>query len=367
MGLADIRSLCLLKAIRPSPSIAQPLYSVGYTEHPPLLLPTMQSFWIDKLVAGEILIIDGGTGSELQRRGVAMDVNAWSGAAALGHEALLREIHEDYIGAGAEVITANTFGTTRFVLASAGLEEEFERINRRAMRAARDARDAAAAGPVAIAGSLSCLPPGNDPAAYPAARNELDAYRELAELLVSEGADLIALEMMEDTVHARLLMTAAVETGLPVWLGVSTRLSEAGDRLVGFDFPDTPLADPLEALIPMQPAVVNVMHTPPEAVGPALDELQRLWDGPCGVYPELGDFELPDWQFTQPLTPGEFVNLAAEWVRRGARLLGGCCGTLPEHILALKEARQDLLAARQDGSNCPLRDAGASATRVSEE
>ena len=302
----------------------------------------MESFWIDKLDADEILIIDGGTGSELQRRGVAMDFNAWSGAAALGHEALLRQIHRDYIRAGAEVITANTFGTTRFVLASAGLDDEFQRINRRAMRAAREARDDAAAGPVAIAGSLSCLPPGNDPAAYPDSRVEFDAYRELAALLASEGADLIALEMMEDTVHARMAMSAAIETGLPVWLGVSARLNEAGDRLVGFDFPNTPLADSLEALIPMQPAVVNVMHTPPEVVSPALVELQRVWDGPIGVYPELGDFEAPNWQFTQQLTPGEFVGLAAEWVRQGARLLGGCCGTLPEHILELKESEQDL-------------------------
>ena len=312
--------------------------------HPPT---TMESFWIDKLDADELLIIDGGTGSELQRRGVAMDANAWSGAAALDHEALLRRIHRDYIRAGAEVITANTFGTTRFVLASAGLDDEFERINRRAMRAAREARESASAGPVAIAGSLSCLPPGNDPAAYPDPRDELDAYRELAALLASEGADLIALEMMEDTVHARMAMSAAVETGLPVWLGVSTRLSEAGGRLVGFDFPNTPLADPLEALIPMQPAVVNVMHTPPEAVGPALDELNRRWDGPCGAYPELGDFAAPDWQFTRQVSPEAFLALAIGWVRQGARILGGCCGTTPEHILALKQAEQELLAARK--------------------
>lgn len=307
----------------------------------------MESFWIDKLLADEILIIDGGTGSELQRRGVAMDTNAWSGAAALGHEALLRQIHRDYILAGAEVITANTFGTTRFVLASAGLDNEFERINRRAMRAVREAREDAAAGPVAIAGSLSCLPPGNDPAAYPDPHGELDGYRELAELLAAEGADLIALEMMEDTVHSAMAMAAALETGLPVWLGVSTRLSDRGDSLVGFDFPDTPLAEPLEALVPMNPAVVNVMHTPPEAVGPALEELRHYWSGPCGVYPELGDFSAPDWQFTRQLAPDEFVAHAVAWVEQGARVLGGCCGTFPEHIRALKEAERDLRAARR--------------------
>ena len=306
----------------------------------------MESFWIDKLAAAEILIIDGGTGSELQRRGVAMDANAWSGAAALGHEALLREIHADYIRAGAEVITANTFGTTRFVLESAGLDHEFERINRRAMRAARDARKAAAAGPVAIAGSLSCLPPKNDPAAYPDPQTESDGYRELAALLASEGADLIALEMMEDTVHARMAMSAALETGLPVWLGVSTRLSDTGDRLVGFDFPDTSLAEPLNALIPMNPTVVNVMHTPPEAIRPALEELRRLWDGPVGVYPELGDFSAPNWQFTQQLAPDEFVAHAIAWVGQGARLLGGCCGTTPEHIRVLSDSKEALRSAR---------------------
>lgn len=73
-----------------------------------------------------------------------MDAHAWSGAAVLEHEGLLREIHADYMRAGAEVITANTFETTRFVLASAGLEERFEEINRAAMRAAREARDATA-------------------------------------------------------------------------------------------------------------------------------------------------------------------------------------------------------------------------------
>ena len=306
----------------------------------------METFWIERLRADEILIVDGGTGSELQRRGVAMDAHAWSGAAALTHARLLREIHADYIRAGAEVIIANTFGTTPFVLASAGLGDRFEQINRAAMRAARDARDAAAERPVAIAGSLSCLPPGFDPAAYPDRRTELDGYRELAGLLAAEGADLIALEMMEDTVHASLAMAAALDTGLPVWLGVSTRLAADGATLVGFDFPDTPLGEPLDALIPMNPAVVNVMHTPPEATGPALDEVRRRWGGAIGVYPELGYFSAPHWQFTQQLAPDDFVSRAMDWVRQGARLLGGCCGTLPEHIRALKEAEGALHAAR---------------------
>ena len=306
----------------------------------------METGWLRQLHADEIVLLDGGTGSELQRRGVSMSAAAWSGAAALTHKALLREIHEDYIRAGAQVITTNTFATTRFVLESAGLGDAFETINRRAVEAAMEGRDAAARRPVAIAGSLSCLPPRLDVAAYPDASRERDAYRELAQLLAASGVDLIALEMMEDTVHAAMAMEAALDVGLPVWLGVSTRLSDRG--LVGFDFPDTPLSAPLQALIPMNPAVVNIMHTPPEAVEPALKELKQRWSGPVGAYPELGDFTPPQWQFTHPNAPADLVSHAVRWVRAGARLLGGCCGTTPEHIRALRDARRELRAARTD-------------------
>ena len=111
-------------------------------------------------------MLDGGTGSELRRRGVRLDEAAWSGLASLTHYDVLREVHADYIAAGADVITTNTFGTTRFVLEAAGYGERFATINRRAVDAAREARDASGRD-VAIAGSMSCLPPRFDVRAYP--------------------------------------------------------------------------------------------------------------------------------------------------------------------------------------------------------
>ena len=307
----------------------------------------LETTWLDKLRADRIVLIDGGTGSELQRRGVSMSRDAWSGVAAYTHKDLLREIHEAYILAGAEVITTNTFGTTRFVLDSAGLGDEFSTINRRAVEAATEARATAAQHPVAIAGSISCLPPRLDVAAYPDARTERDAYRELAHFLAEGGVDLIALEMMEDASHASMAMEAALEVGLPVWLGISTRYSDRDRTLVGFDYPDTPLSVPLETLAPMNPTVINIMHTPPEAIEPAIKQLKEYWTGPFGVYPELGDFSAPDWRFTNEIPPQDFVAYAACWVREGARLLGGCCGTTPSHISALRCALGDLQALRQ--------------------
>ncbi len=306
----------------------------------------METNWHDRLCANDIVLLDGGTGSELQRRGVAMNRDAWSGVAAYTHKELLREIHADYIEAGAEIITTNTFGTTRFVLEAAGLGDEFTNVNRLAIEAAVEGRDMAAQSSVAIAGSISCLPPRLDVAAYPDESSERDGYHELVEVLAEGGVDLIALEMMEDTHHAVMAMEAALSVGLPVWLGVSCRFANDGETLVGFDFPETPLTDPLRTLIPLGASVVNVMHTDPEAVGQAIAEVRALWPGPVGVYPELGDFSAPNWNFTSSPSPADLAQEALSWVESGARLLGGCCGTTPDHIRGLRDALPDLRAAR---------------------
>jgi homocysteine S-methyltransferase len=306
----------------------------------------METTWQSRLRADEPVLLDGGTGSELQRRGVAMNRDAWSGVAAYRHKDLLREIHADYIRAGAEIITTNTFGSSRFVLEAAGAGDEFRKINRLTIEAAMEARDLAAQEPVAIAGSISCLPPRLDVTAYPDEQTERDAYRELADTLAESGVDLIALEMMEDTHHARMAADAALSVGLPVWLGVSCRLAEDGATLVGFDFPDTALSEPLDALLPLDISVVNIMHTDPEAVAQALREVKLRWSGPVGVYPELGDFSAPNWNFSNLITPAEFVESVIQWVRQGPRILGGCCGTTPDHIRALPDALPDLTAAR---------------------
>ena len=122
--------------------------------------------WSEKLSCDEVVLIDGGTGSELKRRAVPMSASAWSGLAVHTHPEVVRAVHTAYIHAGAEVIIANTFGTARSLLQAAGIGNEFERINRRAVELAFEARDAAgkSAVDVAIGGSLSNL---NFPPFYP--------------------------------------------------------------------------------------------------------------------------------------------------------------------------------------------------------
>lgn len=293
--------------------------------------------WQAKLDRGDLLILDGGTGSELQRRGVPMTLANWSGVAVHTHPEVVREVHAAYIEAGADVITTNTFGTSRFLLEPAGLENEFEAINRRAVAAAREAIDASERD-VVLAGSISNLPPNMNPRDYPAPERELAELSEQASLLADCGVDLIALEMMQDTRHAKRAMQAALGTGLPVWLGVSCRLHSDGADLVSFDLPNVDFRAPLDTLIAMGPSVVNVMHSPVDAVLQAIDMVRERWGGPLGVYPELGDFQAPQWQFDMAVPPSTLVEHARRWVDRGVSLVGGCCGTTPEHIAALKKA-----------------------------
>jgi homocysteine S-methyltransferase len=284
----------------------------------------MNDRWRVILKHGGTLLLDGGTGSELRRRGMGLDAATWSALAPLTHYGLLRSIHADYIAAGADVVTTNTFATSRFVLEAAGRGGDFEAINERAVAAAREARDASGRD-VAIAGSISCLPPRFDVHAYPDERAESAAYLELAETLAEAGADLLLLEMMQETRHAPLACAAASAVGLPVWLGVSCRAG-AGGTLVGFDFPLVPLAATLDALLPFAPHAVTVMHSPVAAVPAALRELRARWRGPLGAYPEL-DAAL--------VTPAALAAQAEDWIAAEARIVGGCCGTTPEHIRAL--------------------------------
>ena len=294
----------------------------------------------------ELTVIDGGTGTELRRRGFPVRDDVWTALAAVTHYPLLRDIHADFLRAGADVITANTFATTRFVLEGAGLAALHERLNRRSVAAALEAR--AAVGRAArVAGSLSCLPPAFDVARYPPAAVEARDYHALADLLADAGCDLLVLEMMQDTVHAPRACAAARASGLPFWLGVSARLE--GDRLVAYDLPDVPLEASLDALLPYEPAAVCIMHTPLDAVLPALDLLRTRWPGPLGAYPELGvrpgfgpganPEPRPDTfsPFSRPDTL--LVAEARGWVAAGATIVGGCCGTTPADIRGLAELR----------------------------
>ena len=320
----------------------------------------------NKLSKQEIIILDGAIGSEIARLGGTMDSAAWCGVANKTHPEVVRRIHEEYLRAGADVVTANTFATNRHVLAGAGLADEAVSITTRAVELAREAVDKLAPHrPIAVAGSMSntvAWIPGTvspDPRFFPTPAEEIENYREMAETLATAGVDLIVMEMMFDIDRASRAVAAAVETGLPVWIGTSCSLladgsvgawnkhmEEPADRFAPSDVEQESksFGPVIEAMMSFEPQVMGIMHSTIETMGPGLKALFDRWHGPVMAYPETSS------QIRRgvghSIEPAVFAGHCRDLVQGGVQIIGGCCGTTIEHIRAMVNELPDAIGAR---------------------
>ena len=290
---------------------------------------------MQRLHNGARLLIDGATGTEIERRGVPMVDKAWNSAGALTHPDIVRQVHEDYIRCGAQIVISNTFSTSRHVLQDAGLEEHFEFLNRRGIELAREARTNMRAPNVLVAGGITY---GSFTAKKPSSRQLQANVEEQAGIMAAAGADLIMLEMMTDVAHTLILLDAAQKSGLPVWVGFSCTVDEHGVvRLLN----GPTLVEGLEGIKGKDIPLVSIMHTEVEYIDACLDVLQANWSGPIGVYAHSGMFVAPHWIFEDTISPEEYASAAAQWVNRGVQVIGGCCGIGVEHIRLLKNIVPD--------------------------
>ena len=312
----------------------------------------------EKLAAGDVVVLDGATGTEVARLGGDMNPAAWCAVANRTHPETVRRVHESYLEAGADVITTNTFATCRHVLEGAGLGDETVAINRRAVELAREARDRVAPErPVAIAGSMSntvaWLPGtvGPDPAYLPSTEKEAANYREMADTLAEAGCDLLVMEMMLDVERATRVTEAALATGLPVWVGISTSRGPDG-TMIGWDIegeengrlpedyspPREALETIVDALVALGPRVVGIMHSSVESTYPGLQVLFERWGGPVMAYPEAMRFDSVSHLARVLVEPEDFASHCRRWVEGGVQIIGGCCGTTVSHIRAMVDA-----------------------------
>ncbi len=289
-----------------------------------------------KLQQGQIILLDGATGTELEKRGVPMNSKAWSAEAILTHPKIVQAVHEDYIQAGVDIITVNSFSTARHMLLPAGLTGQFERLNRAAVKIALRARDKTARAPVAIAGSIAPTTFCSDATkCYPPLSEALSWYVEQAELLVECGVDLLLIEMIEDIEQGSLAVQAACSTGLPVWLGFSCQRNETGEIMLWER--EHSLMDGVQAISKIGGSAALIMHTEVADTTEALTLLKSCWQGTLGAYAHSGRFINPNWQFNDIISPAEYVAAAEQWIKMGATIIGGCCGIGPAHIRELKK------------------------------
>ena len=295
----------------------------------------------DKSDNGDIVLLDGGTGSEIERQGVKMNDLAWCGIAHMEQPEVVRKVHESYIHAGADVIIANTFSTAPHILQRLGLEDKIAEINQSAVRLALQARDNTGQD-VCIAASMSSTP-AFDSVRMPTDDAAREGYLRQAELLVEAGAELIIAEMMRDIDNARIVVGAARSTGIPVWTGFSAFINNDNDvtnyvSIRGLELEILPFKNMVEEVLSVGCDAAGVMHTSVHHTGPALTELNKLWGGPVFAYAESGHFVPPSWKFEDIISPQDYLGYARRWTNQGVKVIGGCCGIGPEHIRVLRES-----------------------------
>ena len=198
-------------------------------------------------------MIDGATGTECEVRGVPQLEHAWNGGAALSHPDIVRSIHEDYIGLGAQIVITNTFGTSKHALTEAGVGDQFAEYNQRAVQLALEARTNKQADDVLVAGGISYWSwTGN----HPPLEDLRDAVAEQALVMRDAGADFIMLEMMIDIHKMKVTLESALACGLPVWVGLSCRPNEDGVMCL---YNGETLADTIVALRGYEVPLLNIV------------------------------------------------------------------------------------------------------------
>jgi len=269
------------------------------------------------------LLLDGATGTELERRGVRSDLPLWSSWALLEAPDTLRAIHADYLRAGADALTAATFRTHARSLAAAGLESRAAALTALAVRLAREAA-APAQRPAFVLGSAAPLEDCYHPERVPDDAALAREHAAHARHLVAAGVDAILAETMNTLREAVAAARAAREAGADALVSF---VCGADARLLSGE----PLAEALDAVASLGPLALGVNCLPPQAVAPCLEPLRRS-GAPFLVYANLDAPGAPLRAAPEDASPEAYAAYALGWVRAGAACVGGCCGTTPAHV-----------------------------------
>ncbi|MEM7564396.1 MAG: homocysteine S-methyltransferase family protein [Pseudomonadota bacterium] len=286
----------------------------------------------ERIKNGERILIDGATGTECERRGVPQVMNTWNSGAALSHPDIVRNIHEDYIECGAEIIITNTFSSSRHAMRSAGIEDRFEALTNAAIQLAQEARENKGNSKILIAGGITHWIWTEDKPSL--AELEVNS-REQANLMAAGGCDLIMLEMLIDIDRLLACIDGTQSSGLPVWAGISLEPKDGKMCLLNGES----LEDTLDAIRDKDIPLLNIMHTEVDHIDAALDIVEARWEGAVGVYAHTCKFSENDTKaiFDDTISPGDYAKAAQRWLDRGVQVIGGCCGVRKEHICALQK------------------------------
>jgi S-methylmethionine-dependent homocysteine/selenocysteine methylase len=298
----------------------------------------------EKLNNGKLVILDGAMGSELEKSGAKMDKNLWCGTCSVEFPELVTKVHEDYIKAGADVITTNTYACTPISMKNYGLEKSIEEFNQKSVQVAKKAiknskKDIALAGSVSASGSFYKL----------GIKAMIPGFKEQIKILKEEGVDLIILEAMSsqaDIVQA--MIECSYKINIPVWLSISCVIDDKTNNVM-LGYNDTVDSPPevyenfeisLNRFSKLHKGPILIAHSDIDVTGKALDIAKKNLNGILGVYPNTGYYEKPHWKFADDITPNDYLEYAKSWQKNGAQIIGGCCGLGVEEIKAISVLKE---------------------------
>jgi len=272
-----------------------------------------------------VIIGDGAMGTYLYQLGFPIGIS--SEELNITKPEAIRDVHRQYYEAGARLIETNTFAANRWKLARYGLEDQVEAINRAGVRLAREGAGADAY----IAGAVGPVRSG---LRAPVSDEEVrSAFEEQIRVLIDAGVDAIIMETFQDADEAFIAVRAArALTDAPI---ICQLTAEAGAESAD----GKPLDEVFRKLIEEGANVVGLnCHSGPYGIIRTLEKLQRSADYPLSIFPNAGLPEYRDGAYSYPAGPGYFGDNARTIAELGARIVGGCCGTTPEHIASIAKA-----------------------------
>jgi 5-methyltetrahydrofolate--homocysteine methyltransferase len=290
----------------------------------------MQPF-LERVDSGPVLIADGAMGSFLMERG--LEPGEAPESFNLERPDVLREVAGSYLEAGAEIVQTNTFGGSALKLAAYGLDDRTEEINRLAAEAVREV-----VGDRAYV-SGSCGPSGATLRPYGDAGPDdvRESFRRQISALVEAGVDVLCIETMTDLNEARLAVEAArgISADVPVMATMTFDATRRGFyTIMGVDIPSA-AAGLLEAGANL---VGSNCGNGIENMVAIAREFRACTDAPLLIQSNAGLPQLIDGRVTYGETPEFMAEKARELVDAGVQVVGGCCGTTPEHIRAIRRA-----------------------------
>ena len=300
-----------------------------------------------KLRANGVAILDGGNGGELENIGAKMDKDLWAGKCAIDEPDKMLRVHENYINAGADIITSNTYAITPISMKEYGYSQFTKAWNEESVKIALKAannskKEIAVAGSVSTSGSWDRL-------------SEMDikiGFSQHLKILKEAGVDLIILEAMtskDRTVEN--IIECSNNINLPIWLSISCAINKEESILMhGYQesisnskakFYDT-LENSLSKFSKMHDGPILIAHSDIKVTSKAVKILKKIHKGIVGAYPNNGYFEKPNWKLIDDISPSKYLEEAKNWVSNGAQIIGGCCGVGPDKIKAISVLKSKL-------------------------